>query len=151
MDHISFEPYDEKYLELSWKWLKDPEIKQLTLTPDFNKESQKKWFSTLNSKNDYHVFGVLVGDTPIGACGLKNIKYSEGEYWGYIGEKSFWGKGVGKLMLDYITELACKLKLKTINLKVWSENIRAIRLYEKNGFQVLRIEDDVSIMQKPII
>ena len=150
MDKISFEPYDEKYLELSWKWLNDPETKQLTLTPDFDKESQQSWFKTLGSKKDYYLFGVLFGGNPIGVCGLKNIKDSEGEFWGYIGEKTYWGKGIGKIMIDYIIQFAHQLDLKSLYLKVWTNNLRAISLYEKNGFNLKKKIDDVCIMQKPI-
>jgi RimJ/RimL family protein N-acetyltransferase len=150
MDKITFEPYDEKYLDLSWKWLNDPEIKQLTLTPDFDIESQIRWFKTLGSKKDYYLYGVLAGNNPIGVCGLKNIKDSEGEYWGYIGEKEYWGKGIGKIMLDYIIQFAYQLDLKSLYLKVWDNNLRAISLYEKNGFNLISKTDDVCIMQKSI-
>ena len=148
MDSISFEPYDEKYLELSWKWLRDPELKQLTLTPDFDRESQRNWFDSLNNKEDYFLFGVLYDGKAIGVCGLKNIANNEGEYWGYIGEKSYWGKGIGKNMLDHIISFAITRNLSSIFLKVWSGNTRAINLYKKNGFKIISEKENLCIMNK---
>ena len=53
----------------------------------------------------------------------------------YVLQKCF-GKGVGKALLDYAFHYARAQKLKTIWLGVWEHNPRALRFYEKNGFQV---------------
>ena len=37
---LSLVEYTEEFLELSWLWLSDPEIKELTMTPDFTKKEQ---------------------------------------------------------------------------------------------------------------
>ena len=37
---LSFGRFDEIFLEKSWHWLRDPEIKWLTMTPDFTREEQ---------------------------------------------------------------------------------------------------------------
>ena len=54
-----FVAYDESFLNLSWEWLNDSEIKQMTLTPDMTREGQRKWFENLNSRNDYHIWGIV--------------------------------------------------------------------------------------------
>ena len=94
MQKIKFVEYNEIFLEKSWEWLNNKEIKYLTCTPDFTKEQQKKWFLSLKDKKDYFIKGVLYNDTPIGVVGLKNITNTNGEYWGYIGEKEYWNKGI---------------------------------------------------------
>ena len=40
---VEFLPYDEAFLSLSWNWLTDPEIKALTMTPDFDRAAQARW------------------------------------------------------------------------------------------------------------
>ncbi len=148
---LQFVPYDERFLEPSWKWLNDPEIKKLTLTPDFTKEGQLKWFALLPEKTDYLIWGIFWDNAPVGAVGLKNITSSEGEYWGYIGEKSYWGRGIGRIMVDFIIRAAREKELERLYLKVADYNERAIALYRKLGFEEeKRDEEGVIIMEKMI-
>ena len=48
--------------------------------------------------------------------------------------KEFYGKGVGKILLDKALEVAKESRMEYIWLGVWEKNPRAIRFYEKNGF-----------------
>lgn len=146
MKKIGFVDYDEKYLDLSWVWLRDPEIKSLTMTPDFTKEDQLSFFSKLRERNDYFIKGIEYEGTPIGACGLKSINSTSGEYWGYIGNKEYWGNGIGKIIIDFIVKHARKLELKKVWLKVDGKNSRAIRTYEKYGFNLVE-GDNVKIYE----
>ena len=54
-----------------------------------------------------------------------------------IGDKNYWSKGYGydamKTVMDYGFK---KLKLRKIELKVFSYNKRAIKLYKKIGFLI---------------
>lgn len=134
---IQFPEFDRVFLTWSYKWLSDSTIKYLTQTPDITKENQEKWFASLPDKNDYYIRGIAVDNKPIGACGLKHITSEAGEYWGYIGEKDYWGKGIGGRMLAFIEEYAKSLGLKQIYLHVLHDNERAMRLYVKNGYEAV--------------
>ncbi len=136
--HIDFVDYDQNFLNLSWKWLNDFEVKSLTDTPDFTKYQQSEWFRGLALKSDYFIKGVLFDNIKVGVVGLKNITNFSGEYWGYIGEKSFWGMGIGKSMVFYIVNYAKKIGLNEVFLKVLKNNLRAINLYEKMGFSIFK-------------
>lgn len=125
------------FLEKSWQWLNDPEIKKLTLTPDFTKTDQINFFNSLPQRTNYWVKGVLENEEPVAVVGLKNISNITAEYWGYIGEKSYWGKGLGSFMIDACIEKAEELALQKIYLNVSKENERAKRLYLKKGFQLI--------------
>ena len=46
----------------------------------------------------------------------------------------YFGKNIGKMLLDKAVESATKKMLKYVWLGVWEKNPRAIRFYEKNGF-----------------
>lgn len=145
---INFAFYDKKYCELSWKWLNDSEIKILTMTPDFTKESQNSWFLSLKQRNDYLIWGIECDKKPIGNLGLKNINYDSksAEYFGYIGEKEYWSKGIGKFMMEFILNKAGEKDFNKIHLKVLKSNNRAISLYLKYGFQVCDETTDYLIM-----
>ena len=144
--------YDEVYLHESLKWLNDSEIQQLidshiTITA----ELQKEWYIKVSQDPTYQIWGIEYDGVPIGACGIKQINYEQkrGEYWGYIGEKQYWG-GKGHLILEQINLKAKELKLETLMLKVMKNNFRAIRLYKKEGFVLERETEKELIMHKNI-
>jgi RimJ/RimL family protein N-acetyltransferase len=139
--------YDKSVLEKSWTWLSDPEIRALTLTPEFSREAQLAWFVSLSSRTDYKIWGVAYEGTVIGACGLKNILGAEAEYWGYFGVKWYWGRGLGASMLNTMLTQARRLELQRVYLKVGQTNTRARRLYERLGFREFGTEDDRVLMQ----
>ena len=145
---ISICIYDEILLKLSYLWLNNPKIKYLTNSNTFTVEEQLKWFSIIKEKKDYHILGVLNKSIPIGACGLKNITKTDAEYWGYIGEKSFWGKGYGKKIILLMENESKKKFLKSIWLKVNGINERVISLYNKSGFKIEKQEKTLIYMRK---
>jgi len=146
--NLAFSPYDERFLEKSWAWLNDPEIKALTLTPDFTREGQKCWFRSLPERSDYRIWGISCDGIPVGAIGLKHITANDAEYWGYIGERRLWGLGLGKRMVQFALEQAIGLCLKEVYLKVHSTNTRAVRLYTRAGFQADGEAEDLLVMRK---
>lgn len=148
---VQLVPFDRVFLERSWDWLQDPEIKRLTLTPDFTREEQQRFFDSLPSRSDYRIWGVLLaGGEPIGAAGLKNTAGGSAEYWGYIGEKHFWGRGLGGPMLAAVEAEARKLGLAELVLRVAADNVRAMRAYEKFGFQVAGEQAGILTMCKTL-
>jgi ribosomal protein S18 acetylase RimI-like enzyme len=50
--------------------------------------------------------------------------------------KEFRGKGLGNLLMQYLLNLLIKNGYKEVNLKVSSENLTAIKMYKKLGFEV---------------
>jgi RimJ/RimL family protein N-acetyltransferase len=140
--------YNFTFLEKSWDWLNDSEIKEKTNTPNFTKEQQEKWFKGINSKTDYLIWGIKADKKPIGVCGLKNITDNDCEYWGYIGEKDFWGKGIGSQIMNLMIEKAYSLQLKSIWLKVVSDNLQAIGLYNKFRFITESEQNGIIFMRK---
>ena len=50
-------------------------------------------------------------------------------------QKKYWGTGIGRLMLDTLIDWARDTHIvKKINLRVRTDNQRAIKLYERKGF-----------------
>jgi RimJ/RimL family protein N-acetyltransferase len=147
---IKLVDYTADYLELSWKWLNDPEIKALTNTPDFSPDQQVEWFNSLASKQDYFIKGIEFSNSKIGVCGLKNITQSDAEYWGYIGDKQYWRKGIGTLILLEMEKKAKELGVKTVWLNVLINNANAIQLYSKNGYLVESVNERTQKMRKTI-
>lgn len=147
---IKFQEYDEEFLEKSWEWLNDEEVKKMTMTPNFTKEDQKKWFLDLKKKTNYFIRGIFYNGVKIGVVGLKNINRNSAEYWGYIGEKEHWGQGIGKIMLTYTENIARDKEIKFIYLKVSKDNKRAKSLYLKNGYIFFKEEKEFLILEKQL-
>jgi len=149
-EQVRFAEFDEKFFRLSGAWLSDPKIRFLTNTPELSEVDRADWFSQLNGRRDYLIFGATFKDVPVGVCGLKNISDREtGEYWGFIGDRSYWGKGIGGEMIRFIERIATERGLRSVFLKVIPQNTRAIKLYAKHGFQELEARSNTeSIMME---
>jgi len=85
-------------------------------------------------------------------------KHKMAELFMYIGEENLWGKGYGTEALSVFIDYIFKVKgFKTIYLRVYENNKRAIRCYEKCGFKkrgILKFknqkvhEDNLILMEK---
>lgn len=140
--------YDHNFLDKSWDWLNDQELKHLTMTPDFTKRQQEDFYKNLSSRKDYFIYGVsFLGDS-IGACGLKNVIAHEAELWLYIGNKKYWGKGLGKKIMVFLEREAIKKDLKKLYLRVLKENEVAINLYKKLNYIDIEEHDEYIVMEK---
>lgn len=145
---VSLTPFSRSFLDLSFHWLNDPEIRFLTDSPVVTREGQEAWFAGLDDRTDYRVWGVLADGRPVGVCGIKHIREREGEYFGYIGEKAFWGQGIGRRMMALTESRSQAEGLGRIHLCVLKENERAVRLYEGCGYGVDKSDDKYHYMSK---
>jgi RimJ/RimL family protein N-acetyltransferase len=142
--------FDERFLARSWEWLQDDELRDLIMSPLPTREGQAAWFEALPSRTDYRVWGIEVEGEPIGAFGIKHIHGSAGEYWGYIGEKEFWGRGIGGWMMEEALERAREIPLERLYLQVAEGNARAIALYRRNGYMVREHTAGVIRMEREV-
>ncbi|MEE3410074.1 MAG: GNAT family N-acetyltransferase [Treponema sp.] len=142
--------FNEDFLKLSYKWLSDNEIRKLIMAPKISKQFQKKWYEHLKYDKTYKIFGVSHKFINVGAVGLKHIDIELGiaEYFGYIGEKKFWRKGIGRFMLNSMCEYAILNGINKLYLNVAINNIRAIKVYESNGFVKTRKDSKKICMEK---
>lgn len=57
--------------------------------------------------------------------------------------KTFLGQKIGQILFDKAIEIGREKNLEYVWLGVWEENKRAIRFYEKNGFEIFGKHDFV--------
>ena len=142
MTQIYIRPLTVKDASVSFRWRNNPNIWELTGSKPDMKITYKieyEWITrVLNRKNESR-FAICVTDTGqyIGNVQLTNINEGKAEFHIFIGEMSFWGKGIGtlatKLMLEHGFYV---LGLKEIILWVNEQNQNAIIIYMKYGFVV---------------
>lgn len=135
-------------LEKSWEWLSDSEIKGLTATPNFDRDTSVKWFESLKSRNDYLVKAMYYNDKPIGVFGLKNLNEIDGEAFGYIGEKEYWGKTVGVQALEYLINYGKSISLKSIYSVMLKANLHSYKLHRRLGFVNEGDKDENNIIMR---
>lgn len=147
---IKIETFDIEYLSKSWNWLNDNEIRELTMTPKFTQQEQIIWFNSLSNNKNYFIKGIKYDRAKVGVVGLKNITKDTGEYFGYIGEKKYWGLGIGKYMLNYIENHCKEIGIKKIYLKVLKNNKRAFLLYKNFNYTIVKDIGKIYIMEKEV-
>ncbi len=119
------------------------ESENLTICPgefDKNIEDEKKFIEKVSqSKNCLMISGKIDGKI----VSLLNFNASQRKRIRHVGEfgisvkKELWNLGIGKEMLCYLIDWAKKTDIiKKINLMVRKDNISAVYLYKKFGFEV---------------
>lgn len=148
-EKIIFEKINESFLEVSFIWFQDLDLREMTLSSGFTREDQARWFASLPEREDYFIKGVKYDGRWIGAFGLKNINYDKGcaEYFGYIAEKTYRGQGFGTIMLRSAIDYSRRKLLNLVYLRVRGNNIGAKRLYQKFGFEVSSSVEGVLSME----
>lgn len=133
---------------VSWKWRNDPEVWRLTGREWNNivtKEIEKEWIEKVLEDENSIRFAICVGENKeyIGNVQLTDINEEKAVFHIFIGNKNYWGKGIGfcatRLIIKYAKD---KLKLNEIYLTVKKDHIAAIKTYNKNGFTIYSENDN---------
>ncbi|MEH7444522.1 GNAT family N-acetyltransferase [Bacillus sp. JJ1122] len=103
---------------------------------------------------------VIVEDSakPVGQVELQIIRYKKKEI-GYVNLfyliPEYRGKGYGTALMEYAENYFRKNKMKKYQLRVSKTNRGAISFYEKNGFEMVRMEEEEAVllyrMQKNLV
>jgi RimJ/RimL family protein N-acetyltransferase len=122
------------------RWFNDPEVRQyLAMYMPMSMAEEEKWFERQLEDQDGRVFAIETEDgAHIGNIGLHSIDWKNRRaYLGIvIGEKEYWGKGYGSDAIRTLLGFAFgEMNLHRVYLTVYAYNERAIRCYEKCGFQ----------------
>lgn len=130
---------DKKYFV---KWWRDKELIKLTsgvLKPLSNQKLNKSFFALLTAKSEFHFLITLSGKV-IGHISLSKKHNGWHETQVIIGEQQYWNQGYGTKAIKSMVLRAKKMNVSKIYLEVRPDNLRAIRAYEKSGFQKTIIE-----------
>lgn len=135
---IKLRKLQEKDIDGMLEWMHDPEINCFFRFDAENMDYQKAYeFVTSDSEGNQHFAIVDEQDEYIGTISLKEIDFRHRKAEYAISLRKKWhGSGAAieasEILIKYAFE---KLGLHRIYLNVLSDNIRAIRFYEKCGFQ----------------
>lgn len=138
---IKLAPLQKKYFYLFNKWWNDEELRGLT-SGDYEPIAQEK----INEQLEAHYkkgfdFIILADKKPVGHIFIQHKKQKKNwEVYIAIGEKDYWGKGIGTSAMKKICQWFFRKfpKEKKLELEVNTTNLRAIRCYEKVGFEKIK-------------
>ncbi len=136
-------PIEREDLPRYVSWFGDAEVRRhLLVYLPFSLAQEEQWFAGMLERLAAGSDVVLAVETTegvhIGSIGLHGIdwKNRHAELGIVIGAKSHWGQGYGSDAIRTLLRLAFEeMNLNRIFLHVDADNLRAIRCYEKCGFQ----------------
>lgn len=140
-DRIRLCPLTEADMALKVKWYNDPAVrKTLVIDEVFELEKTLAWFRTLpdnEARIDFRV-ETLEGQ-PFAITGLIDIdrKNKTAQCYCVIGEKSFWGKGLGTEIHSVLFQFGFEeLGIEKIWATIRTNNPAIFHVVEKLGFQI---------------
>ena len=140
---IKLKPIELEDVTILNKWKNDEEIFKY-LGGGFrpiSESQQKKWMESMVDNNSSNQRFMIVDEeeNKIGFIGLYDISGVHGTctLGIYVGEKSYWGKGVATRAYNAIEKYAKNyLNIRKIRLEVVKDNEGAINLYRRLQFNV---------------
>ena len=142
-ERIRLRPIEREDLATFVAWLNDPEVRHgLALYLPVSSAEEDRWFEdTLKEARDQRPLAIELeregGWKLIGSCGYDKIDWrNRGSEVGImIGDKTCWNQGYGtQVMRLLLLHGFNTLNLERVFLRVFEDNPRAIRAYEKAGF-----------------
>ena len=123
-------------IEYFLRWWKDKDI--IKLTSGFYEKSNEvltNYFLNIFKNTKDHHYIIQYGRKVIGHVALNHKSINTFEIQIVIGEKKYWGKGLGSETIKIAVKRAFeKLEYTKAYLEVRPDNFRAIKAYESCGF-----------------
>lgn len=143
---VRLSAYDPKELSKSFsRWVRNSEYQRLLSNqsiPLFSSDAMLKWMEKevgeISPASYYFSIRTLADDKLIGELGLDVVDWSGRDaFVGLgIGETEYWSKGYGTDVMNVLLRFTfMEVNLQRVTLNVFEYNPRAIRSYEKAGFQ----------------
>ncbi len=138
MADLEIRPAGKDDVEAMWRLARQPPVIAGTLQiPSLRLDQREQRFADLGD-NDHFYVAVRHGEV-VGFADL-HVHDRRRRHAGDLGvmvSPAHSGQGIGTALLQTLIELADKwLDVRRLELTVYADNDRAIRLYERNGFQV---------------
>jgi ribosomal-protein-alanine N-acetyltransferase len=141
-ERLFFEPLSLKHLSTEYvNWLNDPEIyRYLDTGGNYTVEDLKTYLGSVEKSNDILFWAIHLKENKKHIGNIKidsiNDRNKLAVYGIMMGDKQEWGKGYAKeATLKIINYCFTELHLRKITLGVITDNVPAVELYKKLGFE----------------
>lgn len=142
-DRVRLRHIEKEDLPRFVEWLNDPEVSQgLSMYTPLSMAEEENWFEKmLEAPSEERSLCIEAKNSDewqlIGNSGFFSIDWRNrsAELGLFIGDKAYWDKGYGTEVVELLLRHGfATLNLYRIFLRVFEDNPRAIRVYEKAGF-----------------
>jgi RimJ/RimL family protein N-acetyltransferase len=122
------------------RWFSDPDIRRyLRMFQPISEKTEREYIESTGSRPDTITLAIALkdGDEHIGGTGLHEIRWKDraGSFGIFIGPAAQREKGYGTEVTRLIVRYAFEsLNFNRLELLVYANNPRAIKVYEKVGF-----------------
>lgn len=121
----------------SWKVAYKNILSEEEIEKNTNKEKRKQMFTSLFISENGYFFIAYDESFPCGIVYARIDIKNNIEIVALYTIPDYWGKGVGKKLMDIVLETAKKYNLRKMELWTLDKNFRARKFYEKYGFKCL--------------
>ena len=135
---------EREHIECFVRWLNEREVVQyIQRFRPLSRIEEEELLASAHKRPEEVLFVIEAREPggvgrPIGCCGLHRISLPNrsAELGIIIGEEEFRGRGFGREVMNLLCEYGFQvLNLNRIGLEVYEYNARAVRCYERAGFQ----------------
>jgi len=120
-------------------WRNSPLVLPFFVLQNIDEQTHLNWLNSMHLPNPKNIaFAIKINENFVGMIYLIGVDYENkfGEIGIYIHQNNMRGLGIGNKAFEYIIDFAkTDLKLEKLTLRVFKDNINAIKLYEKFGFK----------------
>lgn len=106
-------------------------------------ETQSRFLQMIENDADNFMLAAYLNGHMVGNAGVtrvrENIKYRHRANFGISLKEEVCGLGLGTLMMQEVLKAVKKTSFEQLELSVFADNLRAIRLYEKMGFEMVGV------------
>lgn len=149
--NVRIRPLKEQDAYTSVKWRNDPEVFKFTgniYNHEITIDNELEWIRKVTANPTDYRCAILVDEVYVGNIYLTDIKEGTAHFHIFIGDKSYWGKGVAKraslLILEYAFNV---LNIKEVLLRVRNVNTSAYNLYRRLGFKDVKVDGIWTLMK----
>ena len=149
--NVRIRPLKEQDAYTSVKWRNDPEVFKFTgniYNHEITIDNELEWIRKVTANPTDYRCAILVDEVYVGNIYLTDIKEGTAHFHIFIGDKSYWGKGVAKraslLILEYAFNV---LNIKEVLLGVRNVNTSAYNLYLRLGFKDVKVDGIWTLMK----
>ena len=141
--NVIIRPININDTDLIVKWRNNPRVRTNFIFKDnFSSKMHEKWLKEVVGSGKAIQFIICIDEDchPVGSVYFSNVEKKKAEYGIFIGEDDAVKKGVGTVAGSLLLEEGFKkYGFEEIYLRVFTDNLIAIRSYEKLGFHIVKI------------
>ena len=137
--YVELKPVEREDLPRYVAWFNDPDVmRYFGRYEPWSLAQEEDWYETQRQRADVRNYAVYYEGQHIGGAGYSAIdgRARSAEVGLLIGRKDLWNRGLGADIMGALVRFGFEqMNLHRIYLRVFSDNVPAIRCYEKVGFR----------------